>query len=227
MGEGDGAQVPAFARDARGRAVWSRALGAAIVARTAAGETLRGMCREPGMPQVRTVVKWLAGRPDFRAEMDAARVAAGGLFRGRRSTYCEATAEAIWARLAGGEPLVAIVADPAMPCWSTVHKWMNDRPEFGAAMASARAWIAERAFQTGWEICMGVTPATAQAAKVQLAHLRWHTGKLAPKTYGAPTQMTRDADPDAPMTVIVKRFSDVTAEEEAAADETERRCLGR
>jgi hypothetical protein len=106
---------------------------------------------------------------------------------------------------------------------------MHDQPEFGEALAGARAWLADRAFQTGWDLCMGVTPATAQAAKVQLAHLRWHTGKLGPKRYGSAAQMEDEEERERPMTVIVKRFSDVTPEEEAAHDETERRYrrLGR
>jgi hypothetical protein len=193
-------------RDARGWWLWSEAVGAEIVRRTAAGETLRGLCREPGMPEFRTVQRWLTGKPAFRAAMEEARVAAGGPFRGRRTGYCQETAEAIWARLSAGEPLVKIVADPAMPCWSTVHKWMNEQPAFRQALHSARTWLAEQAFQTGWDICMGVTPATAQAAKVQLAHLRWHTGKLAPKTYGPHKAAEPGGRGEGALHVYLKKF---------------------
>lgn len=202
-----------YVRDGRGRWAWSQAIADEIVRRSAAGETLRGMCREPGMPSFETVQKWLRKRPAFRAAVDEARVAAGLPWRGPPSTYCEATAEAIWVRLAAGEPLVKILADPEMPAWSTVHRWMHQRPEFRRALHSARVWIAECAFQTGWEICMGVTPATAQAAKVQLAHLRWHTGKLAPKTYGAQKAVDVTARTEGALHTYVKKFVMGTGDE--------------
>jgi hypothetical protein len=208
-------------RDARGRVAWSDAVGAAIVGRTAAGETLRGICRDPAMPQLRTVVKWLAGRAGFRAAMDEARVAAGGPFRWRRSGYCEETARAIWTRLAGGEPLVRICADPSMPCWSTVHRWMKDRREFGAALREARVWVAERIVDEALELCRSVTPATAQAARTQLAHLRWHAGKMGPKTYGTLKAQEPSGGYAGPQTILhtyIKKYVLPTKEEAARGE---------
>jgi len=112
-------------------------------------------------------------------------VAAGGPFRGRRSSYCVETAEAIFARLSEGEGIAAICRDPTMPGYTTVYRWQCDIEEFREAMLLARELHAERAFERGREICEGVTPQTAQAAKVQLHHLRWETAKLAPRRYGA------------------------------------------
>lgn len=184
MDEGVCAPAVVCVRDARGRWQWSEELGAEIVRRTAAGTQLRAICRAPDMPEFRTVQKWLSRKPAFKAAMHDARLSAGLPLRGPKPSYCDETAEAIWKRLAAGEPLVKIVADADMPCWTTVHRWMNEHAAFRQALLSARTWLAECAFQTGWEICMGVTPETARAARVQLAHLRWHTGKLGPKTYG-------------------------------------------
>jgi hypothetical protein len=41
--------------------------------RLSEGESLRAICREAGMPSVRTVLTWAATRPDFRRQYDLAR----------------------------------------------------------------------------------------------------------------------------------------------------------
>jgi hypothetical protein len=121
-----------------------------------------------------------------------------------------------------------------MPVMATVYNWRAARPEFGRALTLAMAVRAEELTEAGWEMCQAVTPVTAIAARVQLWHLRWHVGKLAPKKYGAPLQMEGGADKEKgdeldrqPLQVIVKRFADVTPEEQAEAEETERRFEAR
>lgn len=57
--------------------------------------------------------------------------------RGRPSTYTQAVADAICARLAGGESLYSICKDPDMPGWTTVWQWQQKHEEF--ANNSARA----------------------------------------------------------------------------------------
>jgi hypothetical protein len=172
--------------DRRGQVVrWSAEAARRVIARTAEGEPLLAMCKEPGMPALRTVMQWMAKRPDFAASLHEARRVGGGPFNGRKSIYCVETAQAIFDRLSDGEGIVAICRDPTMPGYSTVQRWIRENQEFREAMATARDLHAERAFERGREICEGVTPKTAQAAKVQLAHLRWEAGRLAPRKYGA------------------------------------------
>ena len=212
----------------------------ALLARTAAGESLRSICRDPAMPSTRTVCQWARERPPFAARLLEARRAAGGPFTGARTTYCEATAQRIFDRVAGGESLAGVCRDADMPVMATVYNWRAARPEFGRALTLAMAVRAEELTEAGWEMCQAVTPETAIAARVQLWHLRWHVGKLAPKKYGLPMQMEGglngelakarldDAALDRePLQVIVKRFCDVTEEEQAQAEETERRFEAR
>ena len=60
------------ARDAqkrRGRpSSYSPALADRICSRLSDAESLRAICREAGMPSVRTVLTWAATRPDFRRQ---------------------------------------------------------------------------------------------------------------------------------------------------------------
>jgi hypothetical protein len=44
-----------------------------ILDRLGETESLRSICRDPGMPSVRTVLGWVATRPEFRRQYDLAR----------------------------------------------------------------------------------------------------------------------------------------------------------
>lgn len=177
-----GAGLPAAKAAAR-PVRWSQALGDEIVRRTARGETLRAICAAEGMPSVRGVVRWTAEQAAFGAAIAEARAAAGrGV--GRPSSYCRATAEAIFERLCAGEAMVRICEDADMPVASTAYKWLHDIAEFRDAVALAREIQADRLGAEGWEMAGGATPETAYVTDVRLKHLRWYAGKLSPRKYG-------------------------------------------
>jgi hypothetical protein len=214
---------------------WSDEVAEAVIAGTLAGQVLGQVCAEPGMPCVRTVVARAAADPVFAARLRAAREAAGlGLRGGPRFSYCPAVGEAICARLCLGEAVVAILRDVEMPGYSTFYRWLKEVPAFAEAVALARDIQGLRLAELGWEDASAVTPQTAYATDVKLKHLRWYAGKLSPRKYGvlkaqAPEWVEAEDDGDrGGMTVIVKRFCDITPEEQAEADETERQeLLGR
>jgi hypothetical protein len=156
-----------------------------IVVRTAAGESLAAICKDPEMPGKRLVRKWLATRPAFAAAMLEARAVAGRPLRGRESSYCEVTAQAICVRLCEGEAMRSILAGADMPGYSTVYRWLADQPDFASAVALARQIQGDRLAEQGWEMAQAGTPETARLLDVQLKHLRWYAGKLSPRKYGA------------------------------------------
>ena len=62
------------AKKQRGRpSLYSPELAKLICAQLAEGESLRSICRAPGMPSTSTVLAWVASRPDFRRQYDDAR----------------------------------------------------------------------------------------------------------------------------------------------------------
>jgi hypothetical protein len=63
--------------------------------------------------------------------------------RGRSSGYSAEIAEAICCRLAEGESLRAICADPRMPAKATVCRWLGRHEEFHRSYAIARECQAE------------------------------------------------------------------------------------
>jgi hypothetical protein len=149
-----------------------------LLARTAAGESLRAICRDPTMPAPHTVHRWLRERPGFAAAMLAARQAAGGPFRGGRCTYCRETAEAIFARLCAGESITRICKDPDMPVVATVYKWRRDVGEFDEMLRMARDIQADGLFDRGGEICEAATPETAYLAKLTVVIRRFTDAPL-------------------------------------------------
>lgn len=50
----------------------------------------------------------------------------------------------VLARIAEGETVKAITADPRMPAYCTVFRWMNVVPDFGSKVAEVRAGLAEQ-----------------------------------------------------------------------------------
>lgn len=150
---------------------YSLALAAHICGRLAAGESLRGICREDAtMPTEKTVWNWRRAHPEFERaygqavmaarrraladqdRRDAARRAAvaAGLHapsgrvawnRGRSRCSPEALGR-IFAGLEEGRSLQEVCRDPGMPCVATVYNWMRAEPELRARYRAARdRWL--------------------------------------------------------------------------------------
>ena len=214
--------VPAAHPNPRG-VRWGIGTAREILRRTAAGESMRAICRDAAMPAPHTVGRWAREKPMFGAALQMVRLQAGHGRPGGRSTYCEATAMAIFERVCAGESLTGVCGDADMPVIATVYKWRAERPEFGRALAAAMQLRAEHLYEEGWEMAQAITPATAYATDVKLRHLRWHVGKLAPKKYGTlkpqePGQ-AQGGEPAELVHVYLKRY---VARDDAAAPPSER-----
>jgi hypothetical protein len=104
------------------------ALKLEILARVTAGATLRAICAEPGMPCVRTVRNWRLTDEWFAGELpQALRV---GAWR-RRWRFDPVRAEAFLARYRAGEPIDAILRDPAMISRKVLAHWRAIEGPFG------------------------------------------------------------------------------------------------
>ena len=112
-----------------------------IVARVAAGARLKTeVCAAPDMPDYTTVYLWTRADPAFAAELAEARRRADWQ---RRFGFDEARARAVIARLAGGETLRQVVADPAMPSRRTLAYWRVCQASFAEALGHVKAARAE------------------------------------------------------------------------------------
>ena len=228
-----------------------------IAARVAAGESVAQVCRDEGMPCGNTVRSWAAMYPEFglalRAAYRQARIARrltdralaearAAMPRRRESrrvlAYTPELGEAICDRLAEGESLSSIVRDPAMPCYRTVMKWVRRVPQFEEMYIVARQVQADYLFDEARDVAQAATPKGVWVSRLQFDVIRWQTAILAPRKYcerlvvvqgqvAVAAEAAEAAGASGPMTVIVKRFSDVTDAEVAEAEAHEARLIAR
>jgi hypothetical protein len=146
---------------------YRREIGEVICARINTGETIRSIAADPAMPSYATIFRWTKVQPEFAAMYQAVRrhlregrvqyrrlkhvsdawrvphVIRLGLRRrwvsGRRSTYTKAWGAAFCARVADGETINEITADPEMPSSKAVYGWLKRHEEFLDMYLEARA----------------------------------------------------------------------------------------
>jgi hypothetical protein len=189
--------------------------------RIAAGESMREICAEAGMPHRSSVQNWVRRSPRLRKLLDRARAAAGwgGPKGGRRPLWCEVTAQEIFARMCEGETMTDICAEPDMPSLGVVYKWRLSRPEFARAITLAQQIQAERFCDLGWKIAEKVTPEDAYATKIKLEQLRWTAAARAPGRFGRFKAVDSDVmleAPPEPPAVMIRHFKMEEREEDGA-----------
>ncbi|CAN5892777.1 hypothetical protein BH11PSE1_BH11PSE1_33080 [soil metagenome] len=172
-----------------------------ICARIEAGESLRKICKEDGMPSPATLHQWRLRYPLFAEMYGAARASARrnqiaadqeALVRhrrlrkhpwGRPDTYTDAIAAEICRRLAEGESLLSIGASRDMPAVQTIYKWLRRHADFRLDYGRAREIQADVKFELAWEIARHAAPETERVARLQFDVIRWQVGRLSPKKY--------------------------------------------
>lgn len=190
---------------------YTQELAEAICRRIEAGETLKGICRDTSLPCCQTVQNWRTRIPAFRTRYAVARlrqrevIGAGG---GRPEPgsdvgrYFPALGEAICARLAAGESLNAICADPRMPGIQTVLGWLDTLPDFTAAYHRARA---HQAHAMADEVLQVIRRDDLAAADKQarLSGLKWLADALASNQHGGKPQADAPGEEGALIQIVV------------------------
>ena len=141
--------------------------------------------------------------------------------------FNQATADAICARLAEGEPLRQICRDAAMPAWRTVYDWIEAQPEFAARIACAR----EAGFDAIAEECLSIADDTSKDTMIvgsddnsrEAANTEWISrsklrvetrlkllAKWSPKRYGDKIELGGQLDVNSKIERITRRIVDGT-----------------
>ena len=102
-------------------------------------------------------------------------------------------------------------------------------PDFEEMYVRARDLQADYFFYESREVALGSTHKTEWSDRLRFDTIRWMSAQLAPKKYcervvidaQVSARKAQDDPRRQPMQVIVKRFCDVTPEDEAEADATE------
>jgi hypothetical protein len=94
-------------------------------------------------------------------------------------------------RVAKGETLTAILAEPGMPAWSSVHEWKQSDESFRQALMRAREQQAEVWAEEMLSISDDELP-THEAigrARLRMQSRQWLAGKFNPQFADKPTQI--------------------------------------
>lgn len=120
---------------------------AELLERLARGPRLADVCREPDMPDVKSVSNWARADPLFAEQLAAARLRGRNL---RVSHYDETVAAAFLARLQSGEPVGSILRDPAMPGRRVYRYWCATQAAFGGEVWRVKRVYEEMRRQVRW-----------------------------------------------------------------------------
>lgn len=132
---------------------------------------------------------------------------------GRPSTFTDALAEEICARLADGESLVEICHSENIPSRETVRRWLRDDVEFRGRYARAREeqadfyadeiigiasdgrndWEERENARTGATF-IALNAEAVQRSRLRVDTLKWVMSKLAPKKYGDKIDVEHSGD---------------------------------
>lgn len=189
-------------------------LGREICARVAAGESQHALAREPGMPSRRTFRDWALREPEFGAAFEAAKLegrrrqiaadraadlrpGSGKLWRrmmaqaspvrrrgGSVSILTPELAEEICLRIAGGESVLALSADPDMPCAGSIFGWARREDWFREMYLRAKEIAADLHFDLAYEVAMEATEDSVRGDRLRVQVLRWRVALIEPKKYG-------------------------------------------
>jgi len=165
-------------------------LTAEILERVGAGETLKGICREAGMPSGDRVRVWARDDPTFGAALAAARSRAEWR---RWARFDEAAAAAFVARLAAGERMEDLFKQPGMPTRKTYRYWRSTQGEFQEALWRLRQARYQKTGETQRARLRPWDAATAD--RITLAVMR-----------GAALRPLLISDPTLPGQVVVTRW---------------------
>jgi hypothetical protein len=101
---------------------------------------------------------------------------------GRPSTYSPKLADRICQRLANGESLRAICADPNMPDKATVLRWADRNPEFRGRYARARELLVE--FWADELIAISDGNDDVSRDRLRVDARKWLVARLSPRRFG-------------------------------------------
>ena len=126
---------------------------------------------------------------------------------GRPSKYSEVIADTICEEIASGRSLLSICSSKDMPSQSMVYRWLQEHDEFREKYVRARERQADHFADQVHEIAQ--FEEDVNRARVRIDAIKWHTGKLHPRTYGDKSHHTLAGDEEKPIVVEDKSSLDV------------------
>ncbi|MGE4471072.1 MAG: hypothetical protein AB7D47_13140 [Desulfovibrio sp.] len=88
------------------------------------------------------------------------------------------------ARIADGESLAQVCADPAMPCRATVYRWLEKKEKFRTMFSQACGLREDKIFDEILEKADSADASNAHAVRVMVDARKWVLGRMNPTKYG-------------------------------------------
>lgn len=155
-------------------------------------------------------------KPKAKPNQSKAKKPAAPAKPGRPSSYSDAVADVICARVAGGEALYKICQEPEMPCLTAVYSWLRRNEAFAQNYARAKEDLADT-MASRIQAIVEEAPAVSMDGKVdsgwvqyqrlKVDTLKWQAGKLKPKVYGDKIDLNHGNQPENPLTVLLQQVS--------------------
>ncbi|WP_340645738.1 hypothetical protein [Phenylobacterium sp.] len=102
------------------------------------GAAIREVLRRPEFPNRRRLKRWTSERPDFAQALQAASAVARKIRLRKWAWYDETIADEFIRRVAFGEFVADVEADPALPSRPILARWRRMRPDFDKALQVAK-----------------------------------------------------------------------------------------
>ncbi|MDO8378194.1 hypothetical protein [Phenylobacterium sp.] len=102
------------------------------------GAAIREVLRRPEFPTRRRLKRWKSERPDFAAALEVASRVARKTRPRKWARYDEKVADEIIRRVAFGEFVADVEADPSLPSRPVLARWRRMRPDFDKALRVAK-----------------------------------------------------------------------------------------
>lgn len=207
--------VPEMDHEAGGKAsAYTPQMGRLILARIAAGETVKQVTADPRMPSYATVYRWVRVHEDFaeawtdvrwalaeaaivadaqaqadRASLRAFKTGVGWARRrggGRRSTYNRGKGLAVCRQVAAGAPVSHVLDRPGMPSTKAFYGWLKTRPGLRRAYhAACLARMDALQLDLWFAADQVLADGDLARAKAEVAAIEGRMGRLTPKKYRA------------------------------------------
>jgi transposase-like protein len=174
----------------------------AVLARVKAGESVRAICRDPGLPSAHTIYRWARRNAAFGEQFEEARYEARetrawraeqrrlGRWRtvkrkvrgGPAGLWSQKLADRVCFGLLEGVSLATVCRRRGMPAPATVYKWRRERPEFARDYQLARRMAVEKILDEAFEVGMSARGDDLTRAKLTIKVLKWKAARLGPRT---------------------------------------------
>ncbi|HEX3700224.1 MAG TPA: hypothetical protein VHV27_06070 [Phenylobacterium sp.] len=175
-------------------------MGELVLARIAAGETVRQLTADPRMPSYATVYRWTHMIAEFGEAYRAVRLercveaqlmdaltprapSRRAWYAGPPSTYTPAKARTICAAIKKGASLSEVLRRPGMPSSKAIYVWMKRRPAFKARYVEACDWRDSWLQFQGELIAEDSTLQSFRIDRARVARLEEKRGRTRPKKY--------------------------------------------